>query len=205
MAVAEQQAVLSEASSVARKRILIVDDEAGIRLALSHLLEDARPQYDVCTAATAEEALELIQDTPVNVMITDFRLPEMDGLTLAKCANEKSPGTWSILMTAYGSEQTHGKAFSEGCVAYVQKPFEVGQMLEWIDQAMNRPDMTSLNSSSCSYGYMHDNMLNAFTMAAEINEKPWYTPIPNKERKKHPSAVQTLCRNMLSIIKPDDN
>ena len=201
MATIEQQAILSEGLKVSRKRVLIVDDEAGIRLALSHLIEDTRPHYEVATAESAEEAMRLIKEAPFDVMLTDYRLPEMDGLTLAQCANESSPKTWSILMTAYGSEQTHSQAFSEGCIAYVQKPFEVDQLLDWIDHAMNRPEPTATHRS-LAYGLGHDgNMLNAFSMAAEINEKPWYTPIPRKDRKKHPSAVQVLCRSMMNILK----
>ena len=160
------------------KHILIVDDEPGIRSALSRVIGNARPQYEIHTAESAEEALSLLKESFYDLLITDLRLPGMDGLMLAEAAHEIAPATWSIIMTGYGTEETHTEAYYCGCIAHVRKPFEVDIMIEWVDIALNRvPDGITPRAG----GIGVDPFAGAFQalelmVAPHSNEKPWFTP-----------------------------
>ncbi len=118
-------------------RILVVDDEESILWSLSQNLTMANDSYCVGTAESAEEALTMIDRTGVDVLITDYKLPKMDGLRLIESVNQNSPDTRSILMTAYGSPEVMGKANSRGSFAYVEKPFTVDQLLHYITESIN--------------------------------------------------------------------
>ncbi|MCB0344958.1 MAG: response regulator [Bdellovibrionales bacterium] len=131
-------------------RILVVDDEESILWSLSQNLTMANDSYCVGTAESAEEALTMIDKTGVDVLITDYKLPKMDGLRLIESVNQNSPDTRSILMTAYGSPEVMGKANARGSFAYVEKPFTVDQLLHYITESI------SADGRACVDAEMHN-------------------------------------------------
>jgi len=120
-----------------RMSILIVDDEESILRSLSCSLDTLDNTYRVETASSAEEALEIMADCPFDLVITDLRLPEMDGLELTENLYKNNPDTSSILMTAYGNEKISKTAKKQGCL-YLEKPFNIDQLIEQINMAFNR-------------------------------------------------------------------
>lgn len=123
-------------SSPEKTRILIVDDEKNILSSLSQLLAINYEDYLIGTAESAEEALAIVNSTTVDVLVTDFRLPGMDGLELTRKLHELSPKTRLIMITAYGNEQVIEQAQKNGCTAYLQKPLDVDLLFEFIDEAL---------------------------------------------------------------------
>ncbi|MCP4573140.1 MAG: sigma-54-dependent Fis family transcriptional regulator [bacterium] len=100
-------------------RILVVDDEVSMCQYLSILLK--KEDYDVVTATSGVEALQVIETRPVDVVITDIQMPKMDGIQLLKGIKALDPTTPVIIMTAYASEQSAIDAVNLGAYSYMQK------------------------------------------------------------------------------------
>lgn len=142
MEVAVEHKPLKNGAMTARQnsdmaRILIVDDEESILWSLSRTLTLSNDSYIVGTARSAEEALDILQSTPVDVMLTDLKLPKMNGLDLVKTVKELCPSTRAILMTAYGNDTILKKANDAGFAAYIEKPFAIDRLVEYIDSALH--------------------------------------------------------------------
>jgi CheY-like chemotaxis protein len=82
------------------KKILVADDEMAIRLLYSEELKEEG--YEVYTAANGREALEIIQKVPLDLVILDIKMPEMDGIEALRQIKEKNPDLPVLLSTAYG-------------------------------------------------------------------------------------------------------
>lgn len=119
-----------------KKQILVVDDDESILWSLSRILTTSYKNYSVGTASSAEEALSIIKNTQVDVLVTDFKLPKMNGLKLTETLREVSPQTRSILITAYGNDQMVEQATNSGCVAYLEKPFDVSLLIKHISRSL---------------------------------------------------------------------
>src|SRR5690349_8333453 len=98
--------------------LLIVDDEKPTREGLRAALED---HYDVYLAADARAAMQLLEKEHFDVLLTDFRLPNEDGINLIARAKSLSRPPICILMTAYGSEEVAVEAMKRGADDYIAK------------------------------------------------------------------------------------
>ena len=114
------RASVSGGLKMARTRILVVEDERAQRDALKTYL--ARAAYEVDSVSTGEEALKLLLSRSYAVMLTDLRLPEMDGLTLLRRAREIDDRLMVLLMTAYASVESAVEALRLGAHDYLLKP-----------------------------------------------------------------------------------
>jgi len=103
----------------AKPTVLVVDDERGTREGLERALRD---RYEVLVADDGQKALQILEARPVDVMITDLRMPGMDGMTLLRRANSLQKPPVTIMMTAYGSVESAVEAMKAGAFHYVTKP-----------------------------------------------------------------------------------
>lgn len=101
-------------------RVLIVDDEESIRVTLAEFVKD--DQYDVHTAADAEEALRLIEDQPFDVVVTDIILPRVNGVALLGEIRKRWPDTQVIMLTGDPTVETAAEAVRAGAFDYLIKP-----------------------------------------------------------------------------------
>ncbi len=118
------------------KLVLVVDDDAPIRDSLEKILK--RDGYAIQTAADGESALEVIRHQPVNLILADLRMPNMDGLRLLKAAKILSPEIEVILMTAYGEVDTAVEAMQAGAYHFIQKPLKRSEILLTIARALEK-------------------------------------------------------------------
>jgi DNA-binding NtrC family response regulator len=118
------------------KRILVVDDEKGSAFLLGENLTELGPEYVVETASSGEEALEKIHAAPFDLVITDFRMPGIDGLQLIQEIRTTHPDTRSILITAYGSPNIKKRADRLGVYRYMTKPFLIEELLDSAREAL---------------------------------------------------------------------
>jgi len=100
-------------------RILVVDDEPGIRVMLSAALK--REGHEVLLATDGQSALATLETGPVDLVVTDIRMPGMSGIELLDAAKRIDPGLSVIMMTAYGSKDTVLDALRLGATDYVEK------------------------------------------------------------------------------------
>ncbi len=123
-------------SDVVAPRILLVDDEANILTALRRLF---RPLgYQVFTAGGGKEGLALMEDEPIDVVISDMRMPEMNGAQFLKAVHERWPDTVRVLLTGYADVQSTVDAINQGQIyRYIAKPWEDQDMLMAVRQALD--------------------------------------------------------------------
>ena len=103
------------------RRVLVVDDEENIRLVLKTLLK--RHGYDVEVADSGESALALVDSFGPDVILTDVRMPKMNGLDLLATLKAKQNPATVIVMSAYGSVDLALEAMKGGAYDYVGMPF----------------------------------------------------------------------------------
>jgi len=115
-------------------RILIVDDEEKIRHILSIMLKLKGHQTQ--EAANGKEALGLLEQEPFDVIITDLKMPEMDGYQLLQLVKESDNPIPVIVITAYATVESAVEAMKKGAVDYITKPFEEGQILLAVEKAI---------------------------------------------------------------------
>ncbi len=120
----------------ADKLVLVVDDDAPIRASLERILK--RGGYAIQTAPDGESALEVIRHQPVNLILADLRMPNMDGLQLLKAAKILTPEIEVILMTAYGEVDTAVEAMQAGAFHFIQKPLKRSEILLTIARALEK-------------------------------------------------------------------
>jgi DNA-binding NtrC family response regulator len=117
-------------------RVLIVDDEANARSALAELMDDAG--YSVSTAADGRTALLQMEQIDPDVVLTDLKMPGMDGLSLIERGRPMSPHTTFIVMTAFATIDTAVKAIKLGAESYLTKPLELDAVMAIVDRALER-------------------------------------------------------------------
>lgn len=120
-----------------RPRVLIVDDEDNIVLALHRVLYQDNERYDVLLARTAEIAQQILHDAHVDVMVTDVHLPEKSGMDLLSWTAVESPATRVIVMTAFDISGIKDQAHAFGCLRLTRKPFDVHEMRATIRRALD--------------------------------------------------------------------
>ena len=116
-------------------KIMLVDDEPFALRTLKEMISTAKQDWDVVAAAEdGEEAISMLQKTQVNLVISDIRMPSIDGLDLCKYINKKFPSTKVILLTGYSEFAYAQQALRYGVVDYLLKPCSFESLFEAIDR-----------------------------------------------------------------------
>ena len=119
-----------------KARIVVIDDEANAVTALETLLRE--DGYEVSGAHDARAGLALLERTEADVVLTDLRMPGMDGLELLARVKEIRPETMVIVMTAYGTVKTAVKAMKMGAEDYLGKPIDVEEVELVLQRALEK-------------------------------------------------------------------
>jgi len=117
------------------KKILVVDDELSMREFLQILLE--KEGYAAQTAANTTDALSILQQTPIDLVISDIKMPGGSGLSFLEQMRASGLQIPLILITAYASPEDAVRAMKGGAFDYITKPFNVGEIKEIIKNALN--------------------------------------------------------------------
>jgi nitrogen regulation protein NR(I) len=136
----------------AKEQILVVDDEANLRRVLSAQL--SREGYEVHTAEDGEAALSYLKEHHIDLVITDLRMPRMNGLDLLRAALRDDPTLPVVILTAHGTVDNAVEALKTGAFDYITKPFDQDEVRMVVQKAlrtralssqhMTRPSITSL-------------------------------------------------------------
>jgi|GEM_PF-1412476 len=118
------------------KRVLIVDDEEDLTWTLSKKLSKDSDKFEVLCVNSGNEAVDVLNQLPVDLVITDVRMPEVSGLDLLLEIRDQYPLTKVIIMTAYGTRDVQQEAADRGCFNYIEKPFEINELRQHILNAI---------------------------------------------------------------------
>jgi CheY-like chemotaxis protein len=133
---------------MAQSHILIVDDEPRVAAFLGETLAHASPDMYISTARSGEEAQGIMRESRVDLLVTDVRMPGIDGVELLRWAKSTSPDIRTILMTAYEHEMVAQKVEELGVDRMIEKPFDVVKMSQAIVDMMDETPVAHTAPSS---------------------------------------------------------
>jgi DNA-binding NtrC family response regulator len=128
----------------ATKHVLLVEDEAALRQAIAEQLADRG--YHVEQSDTGEAALARLSEFAFDIIITDLRLPGVDGATLVQAAVERYPEIVAIVVTGYGTVKDAVAAIKRGAWDFVAKPFQIDELMHVLDSALEQRRLRSENA-----------------------------------------------------------
>ena len=117
-------------------RILVVDDDLGMRDLLEIML--TQEDYEVACCGDPNKALQRVQKEQFDLVITDLKMPRMDGIEFLKQVKEVKPETQVILITAFASGNTALSAMKEGAYDYIEKNFDIDELKRIVHEAMEK-------------------------------------------------------------------
>src|SRR5919106_4008290 len=126
------------------KHLLLVEDEGPLRQAIAEHLADRG--YQVEQAESGEAALARLADFAFDVIITDLRLPGIDGSAVVDAAVERYPDIVAIVVTGYGTVKDAVEAIKRGAWDFVSKPFQIDELLHVLDGALEQRRLRSENA-----------------------------------------------------------
>ena len=118
------------------KRILLVDDEEQVLFVVSESLEKLGAEAEIVTAGNGEEALEKIKESFFDLVITDLKMPKMDGVQLTEGIKAFSPETQVIWMTAFGNKVIQSKAKAMDVRHFLNKPLDIADIRKIAQEAL---------------------------------------------------------------------
>jgi CheY-like chemotaxis protein len=127
----------SEEKCMATPRILIVDDEEALLKVLSDSLEGLAGEYEIVTATNGLEALDHLKEHPFELVITDYRMDEMDGLELLEAIRSIRPETRVIMMTAFGSDELEEESRRLQAYRFLSKPLKLNTFRQVVEEALD--------------------------------------------------------------------
>src|SRR4051812_4486287 len=128
-----------------KKQILVVDDEANLRRVLSAQL--GRDGYEVHTAEDGEEGLAFLKEHHIDLVITDLRMPKVDGMDLLRGALRDDPSRPVVMLTAHGTVDNAVEALKTGAFDYITKPFDQNEVRTVVKKALRTRDLASADAT----------------------------------------------------------
>jgi len=126
------------------RHLLIVEDEAALREVVAERLADQG--YDVVQAANGEEAIDRLAEFAFDIVVTDLRLPGIDGGKVLEAAVTRYPDIIGIVVTGYGTVKDAVAAIKRGATDFVTKPFQFDELLHVLDSALEQRRLKSENA-----------------------------------------------------------
>jgi DNA-binding NtrC family response regulator len=130
--------------SEATPHLLFVDDESALRGLMAERLSERG--FDVVEADTGEKAIEYLDQFAFDILITDLRLPGIDGSRVIEAAKQRYPGIVAIVITGYGTVRDAVEAMKRGASDYVTKPFQFDELVHVLDKALEQRRLASENA-----------------------------------------------------------
>ncbi len=151
--------------------LLIIDDEKNYLLVLEDLL--AEDGYEVITADSGERGLEIVRSSDLDVLITDMKMPGMDGMVLLEHCHTEKPDLPVIMMTAFGSVEKAVEAMRKGAFDYILKPFKNEELKLTIRKAADHSHLLRQNrylKQTLQDRYQFSNIIGKSTQMLRIYE-----------------------------------
>jgi len=167
-------------------RLLVVDDEKNQRELLQGFLH--KKGYSVQVAESGEQALAWLKDHVCEVVLTDHKMPGMDGTTLLKEIKALYPETWVVLMTAYGTVEKAVEAMKQGAYDYLSKPIDLEELLLLLERIENSILLTWENRQ------LREELKEKFSFEGLITQSPKMEEVLSLVARVAPSQSTVLIR-----------
>jgi two-component system response regulator AtoC len=128
-----------------KKQVLIVDDEPNLRKILSAQL--SRDGYDVLTAEDGEQGLSILREHHIDLVVTDLKMPKVDGMELLRRAHAEDPELPIVMITAHGTVDTAVEALKLGAFDYLTKPFDKDEVRQIVAKALKTRALAGAEAS----------------------------------------------------------
>jgi DNA-binding NtrC family response regulator len=128
----------------AKPQVLFVDDEAALRTLMAERLRERG--FEVAEAENGEKALDLLEQFAFDVVITDLRMPGIDGGRVVESARERYPGIIGIVITGYGTVRDAVEAIKRGASDFVAKPFQFDELMHVLRKALEQQRLAAENA-----------------------------------------------------------
>jgi two-component system response regulator AtoC len=169
---------------VAFRSVLIVDDEESMRHLLSVILRDHG--YEARAVANGEEALKELGARDYDLVLSDVRMPKMDGLTLLAEVQRAHPDSTFIVMSAYGTHDTAIEAMKAGAYDYISKPFKPDEVVLVLKKAEERERLQRENRR------LRTELLGAYRFENIVGESPQLQDVLRQVKKVAPIKTTVL-------------
>ncbi|MEZ4527083.1 MAG: sigma-54 dependent transcriptional regulator [Desulfobacterales bacterium] len=166
------------------ENILIVDDEKNYTLILSAVLEEEG--FGTLTANSGPDALEILRNSDVDLVLTDMKMPGMDGIELLESIKENDPELPVIMMTAYGTVEKAVDAMQKGAYNYILKPFENESLVIHVRKAVEMYRMVKENRR------LRDSMESRYSFGNIIGKSKAMQDVFSMIRKLAPTGATVL-------------
>ncbi len=166
--------------------ILIVDDKSSMRKVLRQTLET--DQKNILEAEDGEKALETIKSKHVDLVISDIKMPKLDGMNLLKMIKELDNEIVVIIMTAYGTIETAVEAMKLGAYDYITKPFSTEQVKLTVDKAIERQKLLYENK------YLREKLNDQYNYKRIVGNSSAMQPVYELIEKVAPTDTAVLIR-----------
>jgi two-component system response regulator PilR (NtrC family) len=144
--------------------LLLVDDEAALRTVIAERLVEHG--FDVAQAESGERALELLNDFAFDIVISDLRLPGVDGRAVIEAAVRRYPGIIAIVVTGYGTVKDAVEAIKRGAADFVAKPFQFEELLHVLHTSLEQRRLKNENA------YLRQQLDARFGLGAMVGRSP---------------------------------
>ena len=188
-------------------KLLLVDDEPNILTSLNRLL---RPEgYAIRTAESGAQALELLAQDPADVIISDMRMPAMNGAEFLKKAREGWPDSVRLLLTGFSDAASAISAVNEGGIhAYLNKPWDDAQLLQAVRSAVERKHLVDERNAlleltarqNAELTFLNDGLEDAVrARTAELKQSSNFLELGNKKLKENFHASLCVFSNLIEL------
>lgn len=163
--------------------ILAIDDEKDMLKTLQNIL---KKQYNLLTTKSAKEALKIIQEQNIDLVLLDIRMPEMDGVEVLKQIRATFPNLETVMVTASKDVATAVEAMKLGAFDYIAKPFEVKELLTVIEKALEKRSLVRENL------YLKEALAQASSYCELLGKTP--------QMKKIFETIDTVCQSNSRVL-----
>jgi PAS domain S-box-containing protein len=149
-----------------RSRLLIVDDDPDLLVILPDAIQLRLPESVIDTAPSADKALAQIKTVDYDAIVTDIKMPGMDGLALMQEIRKIRPSTPTLLMTAHGEHDLAVKSLESGAYAFIQKPLDRAFLVAWLKRAIELRQLNrALEDSEMRFRILADAAFEAIALS----------------------------------------
>ncbi len=193
---------------MAMHRILFVDDEQNILNVLRRLFQSG--EYEIHTANSGREALKIMQEHVFSLIVSDYRMPEMNGIEFLKLAKEKSPNTIRIVLTGYADVDVAMAAINEGeAYKFVEKPWDEENLRVQIRRAIEHYELVQEREGLVKRIHRQNEMLTEYTnelerMVEEKTAELQKAYFVLQRKVKELEARDTILEHLLSVHSLDE-